>query len=91
MPRSSIILQYFILSLITDINYIFVYSFLPNSSECVEGCASTPHIPMAEDDVHLKGQSATLRLDWFVHTLVVKCISAVGIRERDLACHQEIL
>ena len=33
---------------------------------------------MGEDDVYLKGQSGTLRLDWFTHTLVVKCTSAVS-------------
>lgn len=32
--------------------------------------------PMPEDQVHLKNQQGTIRLDWFTHTLIVKCTSA---------------
>ncbi|PIK38864.1 putative E3 ubiquitin-protein ligase UBR5, partial [Apostichopus japonicus] len=38
--------------------------------------ASVVRQPLPEEQVHLKNQSGTVRLDWFTHTLIVKCTSS---------------
>lgn len=40
--------------------------------------ASMVRQPLPEEQVHLKNQSGTVRLDWFTHTLIVKCTSSVS-------------
>ncbi|XP_033640318.1 E3 ubiquitin-protein ligase UBR5-like isoform X2 [Asterias rubens] len=46
------------------------------STSCAPGCANQPHTPVAEEEVYMNSQSETMRLDWFTHTLIVKCTSA---------------
>ncbi|XP_022088728.1 E3 ubiquitin-protein ligase UBR5-like isoform X2 [Acanthaster planci] len=46
------------------------------SVSCAPDCSNQPHTPMAEEEVYLNSQSETMRLDWFTHTLIVKCTSA---------------
>ncbi|XP_038051829.1 E3 ubiquitin-protein ligase UBR5-like [Patiria miniata] len=44
-------------------------------ASCAPDCGNQPHEPMAEEEVYLNSQSETMRLDWFTHTLIVKCTS----------------
>ncbi|XP_071501427.1 E3 ubiquitin-protein ligase UBR5-like, partial [Diadema antillarum] len=43
--------------------------------ECPSG-PDTVHAPIPEDQVYLMRQSGTIKLDWFTHTLIVKCASS---------------
>ena len=53
----------------------------PFFRSCAPDCSNQPHVPVAEEEVYLNSQSGTMRLDWFTHTLIVKCTSTVRFQD----------